>query len=264
MTAPTVAGPGTLTGLRTALAVESAKVRASLVLRSTSVLLVAGVCLLSAAMVAAVRAGRTDVTRKLGPAVATGDWDAFLAVATQVTGAAAVLATGVALAWLVGREFSDGTVGGLFGLPVTRSTIAAAKVLVYLGWAAGLGVVLPCALLAAGLACGLGAPGAAVFAGLARVGLLVVLSACVAVPAALAATLGRGLLPGVATTVGVVVVAQVGATLGAGTWFPLTAPALWAIAPGTVPPGALATAPLLALAVAALTVLAWRRLQLDR
>jgi ABC-2 type transport system permease protein len=251
-------------GLRTALVVESAKARASVVLRSTSVLLVAGVCALCAAMLAAVRAGRTDVTRKLGPAVATGDWDAFLAVATQVTGAAAVLATGVGLAWLVGREFADGTVGGLFGLPVTRGRIAAAKVLVYLGWAAGLGALLPAALLVTGLVSGLGAPDGAAAQGLAREGLLVVLSACVAVPAALAATLGRGLLPGVATTVGVLVVAQVGATLGAGTWFPLTAPALWAIAPATVPGAALATAPLLALAVGALTVLAWQRLELDR
>ena len=250
--------------LATALVVEAAKARASVVLRATSVLLVAGVCVLAGAMVAAVRAGRTDVTAKLGPAAATGDWAALVAVATQVTAAAAVLATGVGLAWCVGREFADGTVGGLFGLPVSRGWVAAAKLVVFLGWATGLALALPVGLLFTGLVLGLGAPGRDVAGGLARAALLVVLSALVAVPAGLAATLGRGLLPGIATAVGLLVVAQVGAVLGTGTWFPLTAPALWAIDPASVPVASLALVLVLPLAFGAATVGAWSRLQLDR
>lgn len=253
-----------MTALRTALAVETAKARASVVLRATSALLVAGVCVLSAAMLAAVRAGRTDIAAKLGPAAATGDWAALLLVATQVTAAAAVLATGVGLSWSVGREFAEGTVGGLFGLPVGRGDVALAKLGVFVGWAVGLAVLLPAALLATGLAVGLGVPGAGVLGALARLALLVVLSALVAVPTALAATLGRGLLPGVATAVGLLAVAQVGATVGTGTWFPLTAPALWAIDPDAVPAASLGLVPLLTLASGAATVVAWRRLQLDR
>ena len=253
-----------MNAVRTALAVEAVKARASVVLRATTALLVAGVCVLSAAMVAAVRSGRADIAAKLGPAAASGDWAALLAVATQVTAAAAVLATGVGLAWSVGREFADGTVGGLFGLPVGRGAVALAKLGVFAGWAVVLAVLLPAGLLVTGLATGLGTPGPGVVGALVRLAVLVVLSALVAVPAALAATLGRGLLPGVATAVGLLAVAQVGATVGTGTWFPLTAPALWAIDPAAVPVASLALVPLLPLAFGAATVVTWGRLQLDR
>jgi ABC-2 type transport system permease protein len=250
--------------LGTALAVETVKARASVVLRATTVLFVAGVCVLSGAMVAAVRSGRTDIAAKLGPAAAAGDWPAFLSVATQVTAAAAVLATGVGLAWSVGREFADGTVSGLFGLPVSRGAVALAKLGVFVAWAGVLAVLLPVAVLVTGVVAGLGAPGAEVAGALLRLALLVGLSALLAVPVALAATLGRGLLPGVATAVGLLAVAQVGATVGSGTWFPLTAPALWAIDPTSVPAASLALVPVLPLGFGAVTVVAWRRLQLDR
>ncbi len=253
-----------MTALRTATVVELAKAASSRVLRWTSGLLVVGVCVLSAAMLAAVRAGREDLTRKLGPVAALRDWDALLAVATQVTAAAGVLALGVGLAWLVGREFADGTVGGLFGLPVPREDIAAAKLLLFTAWATVLGLLLPAALLLTGVIAGLGVPDANAVAGLARLALLVVLSAGVASPVAVAATLGRGLLPGVAVAVGLLVVAQVGAVLGAGPWFPLTAPALWATAAGSVPWPALAGPPALLVVACAATALAWRRLELDR
>ena len=121
--------------LRDAVAVEFRKARSSRVLVSTGVLLAVGVTVLAAAMVAAARTGDTEIVAKIGPEAATGDWSALLAVAIQITAAAGVLAFGVGISWLYGREFADGTIPGLFGLPVGRGAIATAKLLVYLVWA---------------------------------------------------------------------------------------------------------------------------------
>jgi ABC-2 type transport system permease protein len=61
-----------------------------------------------------------------------------------------------------------------------------------------------------------------------------------------------------------VVVAQISVFAGAGPWFPLATPALWAIDPATVPVAAWSLVPLVPVLAAALTAFAWRRLQLDR
>ena len=123
---------------------EFRKARSSRVLWSTGVLLAVGVTVLAAAMVAAARSGDAEIVAKIGPQAATGDWSALLAVAIQITSAAGVLAFGVGISWLYGREFADGTIPGLFGLPVGRGAIAAAKLLVYLAWAVAVTLVSWC------------------------------------------------------------------------------------------------------------------------
>lgn len=246
------------------MAVELRKARAAHVPWATGALLALGVGVLSGAMVLAARTGRTDVVAKLGPEVASGDWTALLSVATQVAAAASVLAAGVVASWSTGREFTDATVAGLFGLPVTRAAVARAKLMVDLVWGVVVALAVVGVVLAVGLLLGLGAPDAATAAALARLGVLVALSAMLALPAAWAATAGRGVLPGVAVAVGILVVAQIGVVVGAGPWMPLAAPALWALSPGSVPAGALLLVPVLPALFAVATVAAWRRLQLDR
>lgn len=44
----------------------------------------------------------------------------------------------VVVAWTVGREFTDGTVVGLFAIAASRGQIAQAKLLAYLCWASSL------------------------------------------------------------------------------------------------------------------------------
>jgi hypothetical protein len=94
-----------------------------------------GVTVLATAIVAAARGGDAEIVAKVGPQAATGDWSALVGVAIQITSAARVLAFGVGISWLFGRELADGTVPGLFGLSVGRGAIATAKLLVYLAWA---------------------------------------------------------------------------------------------------------------------------------
>jgi len=247
-----------------AAAVEARKARSARVLWATGILLVVGVAVLAGAMVAAVRSGNAEIAAKLGPTAATGDWSALLGVAAQVTAAGGLLAFGVGISWLIGREFADRTVSGLFGLPVGRGTIAAAKLVVYAVWALAVCTALCVVLLPVGLLVGIGLPAGDDLAGLARQFALGLLTALIAVPAGWAASLGRGLLPGIATAVGILVVAQVAAVAKVGSWVPFVAPAFWALAPSGSTAAGLLTVPLVPLVFGAATVWVWRRLQLDR
>jgi ABC-2 type transport system permease protein len=263
MNGPTTATPAHRI-LLDAFAVEARKARSARVLWATGILVVGGVAVLAGAMVAAARSGNTEVTAKLGPAAAVGDWSALLGVAAQVTAAGGLLAFGVGISWLTGREFADRTVSGLFGLPVGRGTIAAAKLAVYAVWALVVCLALTAVLPVVGLLVGVGLPTGADLAGLGRQFALGLLTALIAVPAGWAASLGRGLLPGIATAVGILVIAQVAVIARVGSWFPFVAPAFWAMQPSAASATALLAVPLVPLVFGVGTVWVWRRLQLDR
>lgn len=247
-----------------AIAVEARKARSARVLWATGLLLVIGVAALADVTVAAVRSGDAEIAAKLGPVAATGDWRALLGVSAQVTAAAALLAFGVGISWLTGREFADRTVSGLFGLPVGRGTVAAAKLAVYGIWAVTVCLAMVLVLPVVGVVIGLGWPSGDELAGLGREFALGLLTALIAVPAGWAASLGRGLLPGIATAVGIMAVAQIAAIAKVGAWVPFVAPAFWALQPTADRALALLPVPLVPLVFGCALVWVWRRLQLDR
>lgn len=251
-------------GVSTTVTVEARKAASSPVPLATGVLLVAGVGTLAGVMTAAARGGNEQIRAQLGGFADADPWPQLVGAAAQITAAAGFLAFGVALSWLVGREFSDRTVAGLFALPISRAQIALAKLAVFAGATLPTALLLTAVVLVAGLVSGLGAPDAAAWTGLARLFTLTVLTGFLVWPAAWAATLGRGLLPGIAATVVLVVLAQVLAVMGTGAWFPIAAPALWALAPEQVGAPQLALVVLVPALSAALTVRAWAHLQLDR
>ncbi|MBD3940512.1 ABC transporter permease [Microbacterium sp. NEAU-LLC] len=253
-----------MSALRAALATEGRKAISARVLRWTTGLLVVSVTALVAGILAAMNLGDPQLTAKLGPVADLEGWPALLAVAAQITAAGVMPALGIGLSWLVGREFAEGTITGLFALPVPRWTIVLAKLVVYLVWTVLVGAALCAAMLLLGMLIGFGMPDPAAWGPLARQIPLTILVGLVATPVAWAATLGRGLLPGIATAIGLLVIAQVMAFTGSGAWFPLIAPALWAIDPGSVTAAQLALVPSIPVVFGGLTLLAWHRLQLDR
>ena len=251
-------------GFGTAVAIEARKAAASRVMASITAILVMGVALLALGMLVGADSGDEQLLAKLGPLARLGGWAGLVGVVSQITSAGGLLAFGVALSWLFGREFADGTIGGLFALPVRRSTIALAKLAVYVVWAGGAAVLLAVVVAILGLSFGYGATDAPGVVELLRVPVLVMLTALIAVPAAWVATLGRGLLPGIAATVVLLVLAQIMAVVGIGAWVPIVAPALWAIDPTAVPIASLAIVPSVPVVFGAFSALAWSRLQLDR
>ena len=243
---------------------EVVKLAGSTVGRVGSIAVVIGISVLSGSMLLAAHSDDPQLLAKLGP-VASGDWTGFLLGAAQITGAGGLGGFALVLAWMFGREFADGTITGLFALPVRRSTIALAKLVVYAAWAVAMSVLLGLVLILVGTIAGLGALSTDNWATLVRQVALGVLSAAITLPVAWAATLSRSVLGGVSVAIGLVVVAQVPVLAGLGGWMPLAAPALWAVSAGArVSPVQLLLLVPFAVAAVLASALAWRRMQLDR
>jgi len=250
--------------MRPSLWAEAVKLAGSAVGRVGSVAVAVGIAVLSGAMLAAAASGDPQLLAKLGPA-ATQDWSGFLLAAAQITSAGGLIGFGVVLSWIFGREFGDGTITGLFALPVRRSTIALAKLFVYAMWATAMSLLLAALLLLVGLVAGLGPLTADSWTALARQTGLGIMTAAIAAPVAWAATLGRSVLAGVSVAIGLVVLAQISVLAGAGGWVPLASPALWAMSSGQAVTLLQIGLVLPYVGVFMLaTAWAWRAMQLDR
>lgn len=250
--------------MKQAIWAECVKLAGSTVGRVGSLAVVVGIAVLSGSMVLAAHSDDPQLLAKLGP-VASGDWKGFLLGAAQITGAGGLGGFAVVLAWMFGREFGDGTITGLFALPIRRSTIALAKLIVYGAWAVGMSVLLALVLIPLGTVAGLGPLTPDTWGMLARQAALGIMSAGITVPVAWAATLSRSVLGGVSVAIGLVVVAQVSVLAGLGGWMPLAAPALWAVSLGldVTPVQLLVLVPFVGVFML-VTALAWQRMQLDR
>jgi ABC-2 type transport system permease protein len=250
----------------TAVSIEWLKLRRSRAVIVATAILVGVLPACAAGFMAAhLHGGGSQLAAKVSALVDGRGWGDYLGVVGQLSSMGAFLAVGVVTCWTYGREYSDGTVVGLFALPVGRGRIASAKAIVVLGWGlvtAVLGVVVAVVL---GLPLGLDATAGAevVQAALMPVG-VAALTTLLALPLALVASAGRGYLPGIGALLGIVVVTQFVITLGAGAWFPWAAPGLWSGLGGPelaaqVTPVQLALPPLVGLLGVALTALWWQR-----
>lgn len=253
---------------RTALSVEWTKFRRSVVSVVTSALLVLGIVAVVAASLTSI-GGEGVLAAKAEALAGRPGWPALFSLAGQVTSVGGLLGFGVMVGWLHGREFTEGTVAALFARPVSLAHIAAAKLTVYLAWAIAVAAVLTLGVLALGGVLTLaGGPGFGQgTAGALPVKLfsITLLTALLALPCALVATLTRGYLAAIAAAIMIVVLSQIAVMLGAGGWFPFAAPGLWAVGGGRVSAVTvvqLALVPPLALVAAALTLRSWRRLTL--
>ncbi len=247
-----------------AIRVEALKLTRSLVGVITTLAVVLGMVALLGGITAGVAGGNPEMIAQTGPA-ASLDWNGLLSGAIQIAAVATILSSGVVLAWLFGREFADGTISSLFGLPVSRSRIALAKLIVYVSWVTLIATAIALVVLLLGLGIGYGTPTTETWAALGRLWALAMLSGGITIAVAWVTTLTRSLLAGVGATIALVIIAQVGAIAGVGAWMPLAAPALWAMSSGnSVTAIQLTLSVTLAAAVAGLTCASWARLQLNR
>lgn len=256
-----------MTGFGAALRVEALKLRRSAVAWVAAIAVTALVPLASGGFLALANGAAGGPLAAKARAMVFGDgWDALLGLAAQLEAGVGLLAFGVVVSWCVGREFTDGTIVGLFAQPVSRAAIAGAKAAVVLTWAASVSVSVALLTTAGGMLVGLSPPEFGDFVRLFGLGLL---CAVTALPAGWVATLARGYLGGILATLAAVIGTQFAVALGGGAWVPWAAPALWAGAAGpaaaeSVTPSQLGL-PLLVGALGVwLTCRAWARLQLGR
>lgn len=194
----------------------------------------------------------------------TADWPGYFALTAQTVAVGGLIIFGTAVIWLFGREFSDRTATDLLALPTSRTAVVLAKLLLGIVWCTLLSVLLLLVVLVLGA--GLGLPGWSGGVALRGAGAVLgtgLLTAALAVPYGLAASVGRGYLPAVAVLFLTVLLAQVLAAVGHGAWFPWAVPALLAGTAGPVPAGIGGAGPVLvlltALGSAAATALWWER-----
>ncbi len=214
--------------MRAALHLEALKLRRATTARAASLIVVLLVPAMSAAFLAVVRADTDSVlASKVGTLLVDTGWGGITGFAAQITSVGALLAVGVVVCWVFGREFTDNTFGALFATPTPRGSIAAAKLIVVVVWGFALSVVAAALTLVAGMLIGLGAPDATAWAGAWRVFVVGVLTVLLTLPFALVASAARGYLAGVSALLGLVVVTQIVVASGAGAWFPYASPGLW-------------------------------------
>lgn len=253
--------------VRTAISVERIKFSAAALPRIATLMLVVGVTTMCASFLLATLQPDSPMALKVGSLVREGGWAGLFGMASQIVAVGGMLAFGVVLAWLFGREFADGTIAGLFALPVSRCSIATAKLTVFAVWVLVAATALVVALVIAGMTLGFGAPSPQVTEHAGKLFLITVMTAGLALPAGVAATIWRGYLGGVGAVVALVVLAQVCAVSGVGGWVPPAAPGLWAGSNGADAAEQVSVVQLglvipFTVGFALLTLHRWRRLQL--
>lgn len=251
--------------IRAALAVEWAKFRRARPVWVTTALLTTGVVAMCVLTLQSVHGANAVMAGKAQTIVGDGGRAGLFAAADTIVSVGGLLGFGVVIGWVFGREFTDGTITGLWAAPVSRPALAAAKLLILLSWAVATSLALGAALaVVAGTLVDEEPldPGTPALVG--RFLAVALLTAGLAFPCAWVATVARGYLPAVGTIIAVVVVAQMAVMAGAGGWFPFSAPGLWAAGPqaGSVTGPQLALALVVPAVSAGLTLWSWRRLAL--
>ncbi|WP_117213516.1 ABC transporter permease [Allorhizocola rhizosphaerae] len=182
-------------------------------------------------------------------------WPSFFGLLAQITAVGGVIIFGITVVWMFGREFADHTAKDLLALPTHRAAIVAAKFAAATVWCLLLAVYLTAAGLGIGLL--LGIPGPLTVpvaaAGVGRIFVTAVLTIAITTLFGLAASVGRGYLPGVAVLFAVVFTAQIVAALGYGAWFPFSVPAMHAGLTGADGPSPVGYAAVGAMAFVAVT-----------
>ncbi len=250
--------------MKAAFAVEALKLRRSrVVAAATVVLLLVPALLARAFLIAAERGGADPMSAKASLMLPGLGWTGYLGGLIQIYATAGVIGSGIVVGWCFGREYADRTVVSLYASATPRTSVAWAKLVLLAVWSIAVGIGMAAAAWMIGIASGLGLPDAADGRVLARLAALAVLSGLLALPVALPASIGRGYLPAVGGLMVLVVAAQVAMVAGAGTWWPWSVAAVWAMGTDAgmepVAPGWLTVVPLVATLGAAATVAWWRQ-----
>jgi ABC-2 type transport system permease protein len=162
------------------------------------------------------------------------DWTAYFAFLAQATTVGGFMLFAFVVAWVFGREFSDGTVRYLLALPTSRTAIIAAKLVVVALWCAALTALVTLLGLAVGAALGLpGWSAEGLSQGLTHIWGGAGLTFLIVLPVALLAGVGRGYLAPLGFAILMMILAQVVGATGRGAWFPWSIPALYSQVAGS-------------------------------
>ena len=177
--------------------------------------------------------GLISAKAKLAGGAAT--WPYYLGLLGQTIAIGGLLVFSLVESWVFGREFADGTLKDLLAVPVSRATILLAKFLVVVLWSLLLTVMLSLVCLLLGAAIGLLQGTKEVFW---NGTVTLAVTACLVIvdvfPFAFFASVGRGYLLPMGVTLLVLLLGNVVAIAGWGSYFPWAVPALYVERAGRV------------------------------
>ena len=162
-------------------------------------------------------------------AYAATDWSTYLGFSGQVIAAGEFFLLVLAISWIFGREFVDGTLKDMLAVPVSRWNILLAKFILLLAWSVLISLVIFIASLLMGFVLRLsGGSSSVILQGSQLVALTSCLVIGVVLPFALFASVSRGYLLPIGLAVLAVMMANLIVVLGQGEYFPWAVPMLYA------------------------------------
>jgi ABC-2 type transport system permease protein len=160
--------------------------------------------------------------------VGSADWPGYLTIMVEFTALGGFFFFCLAISWIFGREFTDGTLKDLLAVPVPRFDILLAKYIASALWCTALIVETYIVGLVLGAVIRL--PGGSLAVILHGTSLLVVtavMSITLVMPFGFFASLGRGFLLPIGIAVLTLILGNLSITLGWGEYFPWSIPALY-------------------------------------
>jgi ABC-2 type transport system permease protein len=159
--------------------------------------------------------------------VGSADWPGYLILMIEFTALGGFFFFCLAVSWIFGREFTDGTVKDLLAVPVPRFAIILAKFIIGAAWCTALILETSAAGLALGVAIQLpGGSPAVLFHGAGLLALTSLLSIVLVIPFGFFASLGRGYLLPIGIAILTMILGNLSITLGWGDYFPWAVPAM--------------------------------------
>jgi ABC-2 type transport system permease protein len=178
-----------------------------------------------------------EVSQKLGLvsdkanliAYSATDWSTYLVLFAEIISAGGFFFFIIAVSWVFGREFADGTLKDMLAVPVPRSSILLAKFITVIAWCAVMAIIM----LVFGLVMGAiiqlpGGSSGVILKGSSSAALTICLVVAVVLPFAFFASLGRGYLLPMAMAVLTLIMANLIMVVGWAEYFPWAVPILYA------------------------------------
>jgi len=154
------------------------------------------------------------------------DWKGFLGVLIQAGAGLGMVGFGFVFAYVFGREFTDHTMKDMVALPVSRTSIVLAKYLVSAAWCLTLALLLLVIGLLAGMLVGVAGDKSELLSMSGFYLLQAVLTILITLPVAYIASASRGIIAAVGFCIGLMILANLVATIGLGPYFPWAVPGL--------------------------------------
>jgi ABC-type transport system involved in multi-copper enzyme maturation permease subunit len=177
-----------------------------------------------------------EISRRLGLvsakanmiAYAATDWASYLVLFAEVISAGGFFFFILAISWVFGREFADGTLKDMLAVPVQRSSILLAKFIVVTAWSAVMAILILLFGLIMGVIIQLpGGSPSVILNGVIVAAITSCLVIMVVLPFALFASLGRGYMLPMAMAVLALIMANLVMAVGWGDYFPWAVPLLY-------------------------------------